>query len=112
MDRIEAALDRREAAQERHRQNLSRDYEQLMNWQVLMQDKMDKFSEAQRARLRAAKQRGTPADIRAVRLTPGPSCACCSEDRDRERKRLDQLWENTDKRIADLVAAIGKLIER
>jgi hypothetical protein len=78
MDRIEAALDRREAAQERHRQNLSRDYEQLMNWQVLMQDKMDRFS----------------------------------EDRDRERQRLDQLWENTDKRIADLVAAIGKLIER
>ena len=35
-----------------------------------------------------------------------------SADRDRERERLDQLWENTDKRIADLVGAIGKLIER
>jgi len=31
--------------------------------------------EAQRARLRAAKQGGTPADIRAERLTPSPSCA-------------------------------------
>ena len=34
------------------------------------------------------------------------------EDFTRQPKRLDQLWENTDKRIADLVAAIGQLIER
>ena len=32
-------------------------------------------TQAQRARLRVAKQQGTPADIRAARLTPCPSCA-------------------------------------
>jgi hypothetical protein len=78
LDRIEAALDRREAAQVRHRQNSCRDHKQLMIWHLLMQDKMEKFS----------------------------------EERDRERKRLDQLWENTDIRIADLVAAIGQFIQR
>ena len=71
-------LDRIEAAQARDHEEVIRHYSQTMTWHVLMQGKMDKFS----------------------------------EDRDRERKRLDQLWENTDKRIADLVAAIGKLIER
>ena len=85
LDRIEAALERLEAAQARDHEEFTRDHEefardhkQLMIWQMLMQDKMEKFS----------------------------------EERDRERKRLDQLWENTDKRIADLVAAIGQLIQR
>ena len=32
------------------------------------------------------------------------------EDAARERRRLDTLYENTDKRIADLVSAINKLI--
>jgi hypothetical protein len=78
LDRVETALDRIEAAQTRDHEEFTRDHKQMMIWQVLMQDKMEKFS----------------------------------EDRDRERKRLDQLWENTDKRIADLVTTIGKLIER
>ena len=78
LDRIEAALERLEAAQARDHEEFTRDHKQMMIWQVLMQDKMEKFS----------------------------------EERDRERKRLDQLWENTDKRIADLVAAIGQLIQR
>ena len=77
LDRIEAALERLEAAQARDHEEFTRDHKQMMIWQVLMQDKMEEFS----------------------------------EDRDRERKR-DQLWENTDKHIADLGAAIGKLIAR
>ena len=84
LDRIEANLEeatirlnRLAAAQELDHEEFKRDHQQLMTWQVLMQDKMDKFS----------------------------------ADRDAERKRLDQLWENTDRRIADLVSSIGKLIE-
>jgi hypothetical protein len=34
------------------------------------------------------------------------------EDSARERRSLDQLWENTDGRIADLVTAIGTLVSR
>ena len=34
-----------------------------------------------------------------------------AEEAAAERQRLNTLYENTDKRIADLVAAIGKLIE-
>ena len=60
--------------QERDHDEFARDHKQLMTWQVLMQDKMEKFDAE-----------------RAV-----------------ERKRLDTLWENTDKRIADLVGAIEK----
>jgi len=59
------------------------EFKTLMTWQVLMQDKMEKF-----------------AATREVDL----------EEAARERRRLDQLWENTDKRIADLVGAIGSLI--
>jgi hypothetical protein len=84
MDRIEAALERLEAAQERDHEEFTRDHKQLMTWQVLMQEKMERFD----------------ADRAADR-----------EDGARERKRLDQLWENTDKRIADLVGAIGSLIK-
>jgi len=50
-----------------------------------MQDKMEKFAAAREAD---------------------------REDAVRERGRLDQLWENTDKRIADLVGAIGSLIAK
>ena len=32
------------------------------------------------------------------------------EDFTRQPKRLDQLWENTDKRIADLVVTIGVFV--
>jgi len=77
LDRIEAALERLEAAQERDREEFARDHKQLMTWQVLMQDKMEKFA----------------------------------LEAERERKRLDQLWENTDRRIADLVSAVGALIK-
>ncbi len=78
MDRIKAALGRLEAAQERDHEGFTRDHQQIMTWQVLMQGKMD------------------------------PS----REDSERERKRLDQLWANTDKRIADLVLAIGQLVRK
>lgn len=85
LDRIEANLEevtirlnRLAAAQELDHEEFKRDHQQLMTWQVLMQDKMDKFS----------------------------------ADRNAERKRLDQLWEQTDGRVADLVSSIGKLIER
>ena len=40
--------------------------------------------------------------------------AACDKEREERRQveaRLDALWANTDKRIADLVSAIGKLIE-
>ena len=88
LDRIEALLEivgerlnklgERQSAfqvtQERDHDEFARDHKQLMTWQVLMQDKMEKFDAE-----------------RAV-----------------ERKRLDTLWENTDKRIADLVGAIEK----
>jgi len=84
LDRIEAALERLEAAQARDHEEFTRDHKQLMTWQVLMQDKMEKFASE-----RAADR----------------------EDAARERKRLDQLWENTDRRIADLVGAIGALIQ-
>jgi hypothetical protein len=59
------------------------EFKTLMTWQVLMQDKMEKFE--------------------AARETDRKDAA-------RERARLDQLWENTDKRIADLVSAIGSLV--
>jgi hypothetical protein len=85
LDRIDATLDKlaerqKEFAiiQERDREDFARDHKQLMTWQVLMQDKMDKER----------------------------------EDAARERRRLDQLWENTDRRIADLVTAIGLLIQK
>lgn len=84
LDRIEASLERagqlinelteRFNAMVDHHEH---EFKQLLTWQVLMQDKMDREEE------KAAS----------------------------ERKRLDTLYEITDKRIADLVAAIGKLIE-
>src|SRR5579863_3702630 len=63
------------AIQERDHEEFTRDHKQLMTWQVLMQEKMDRYA----------------------------------EDRDRDRKRLDQLSEKTDQRIAELVSAIGAL---
>jgi hypothetical protein len=51
LDRIEANLEevtirlnRLAAAQELDHEEFKRDHQQLMTWQVLMQDKMDKFS--------------------------------------------------------------------
>lgn len=76
LDRIEAILDRLAETQERDHEEFARDHKQLMTWQVLMQEKMDRW-QAEAAL---------------------------------ERKRLDTLTENTDKRIADLVSAIGALI--
>jgi uncharacterized phage infection (PIP) family protein YhgE len=61
------------------------EFKQLMTWQVLMQDKMDRFDE------------------RLNRMASAQEA---------EQKRLNTLSENTDKRIADLVGAITKLIER
>ncbi len=90
LDRIEANL---EATTQRLHQLTEKfhlmvdhhdaEFKTLMTWQVLMQDKMDKFEV-----------------VRQVER----------EDAARERKRLDQLRENTDKRIADLVLAIGSLL--
>ena len=83
LDRIEAILAdvaerQREFAviQERDHEKFTRDHKQLMTWQVLTQEKMDRYA----------------------------------EDRDRNWKRLDQLSEKTDQRIAELVSAIGTLI--
>ena len=56
------------------------EFKQLMTWQVLVQDRVEKNWE--RSQAEAA----------------------------RERKRLDALNEITDKRIADLVTAIGQFI--
>ncbi len=56
-----------------------------MTWQVLMQEKMDRFS--------------ADRDVERARA-------------ERERQRLDALSEKTDKRVADLAGAIGALIER
>jgi hypothetical protein len=58
------------------------EFNTLMTWQVLMQDKMDKAE--------AAHQRDR-------------------EDAARERQRLNQLNEITDRRIADLVTAIMRI---
>jgi len=85
LDRIEATLDRLAVAQERDHEEFTRDHKQLMTWQVYMQDKMDKAEVARQQE---------------------------REDAARERRRLDQLWENTDKRIADLVTAIGHLVSK
>ncbi|HEX4168053.1 MAG TPA: hypothetical protein VHZ55_21515 [Bryobacteraceae bacterium] len=85
LDRVEALLAdlaerQREfrVIQERDHEEFTRDHKQLMTWQVLMQEKMDRYT----------------------------------TERDAERKRLDALSEITDRRVADLVTAIGKLIER
>ncbi len=83
LDRIEASLyqltEKFHLMVDRH----EAEFKTLMTWQVLMQDKMEKFEAAREAD---------------------------RKDAARERARLDQLWENTDKRIADLVGAIGSLV--
>lgn len=76
LDRIEALLDK---MAEQH----ELDFRHLMTWQVLMQEKMDRYD--------------------AVREKD-------RQDAMLERQRLDALSEKTDQRIADLVSAIGKLI--
>jgi hypothetical protein len=82
LDRIEAILERLAETQERGHEEFTRDHKQLMTWQVLMQDKMD--------RAEAARQQDR-------------------EDAARERQRLNELNEITDKRIADLVGAIMRI---
>lgn len=92
LDRIEALLDKLaerqrefQIIQEHDHEEFKQDHKQLMTWQVLMQEKMDRWDQNwEKSQAAAAK----------------------------ERERLDALSEKTDKRIADLVAAIGKLIER
>jgi hypothetical protein len=64
--------------QEHDHEEFKQDHRQVMTWQVLMQDKMDRYA----------------------------------ADRDAERQRLDALSAQTDKRIADLVSAIGPLSAR
>ncbi|MBV8898063.1 MAG: hypothetical protein JO051_16230 [Acidobacteriaceae bacterium] len=83
LDRIEANLEHvtqrlNELTERFHAMVDHHDYEfkQLLTWQVLMQDKMDR----------------------------------AEASAERERKRLDTLNEITDKRVADLVGAINKLI--
>ena len=85
LDRIEAILERLAETQERDHEEFTRDHKQLMTWQVLMQEKMDRWDRNwEKSQAEAA----------------------------RERQRLDALSEKTDERIAALVSAIGKLIER
>ena len=64
---------------------MTQEFRQLMTWQVLMQDKMDKFDAARDADRQRAEA---------------------------ERKRLDALNGTTDKRIAELVGAVRDLINR
>jgi septal ring factor EnvC (AmiA/AmiB activator) len=45
LDRIEAALERMAAIQERDHDEFTRDHKHLMTWQVLMQEKMDRWAE-------------------------------------------------------------------
>jgi septal ring factor EnvC (AmiA/AmiB activator) len=45
LDRIEAILERLAQAQERDHEEFTRDHKQLMTWQVLMQEKMDRWAE-------------------------------------------------------------------
>jgi len=45
LDRIEAALERMAAIQERDHDEFTRDHKQLMTWQVLMQEKMDRWAD-------------------------------------------------------------------
>ncbi len=64
LDRIESILetvgerlDRISLVQERDHEEFSRDHKQLMTWQVLMQDKMDRWVEAQKEKTAALDDR-------------------------------------------------------
>jgi hypothetical protein len=91
LDRIEAAL---ETAGHRINELTERfnamvdhhdhEFKQLLTWQVLMQEKMDRCDRNWERE---------------------------QEEAARERNRLDALNGITDKRIADLVSAIGKLVQ-
>ncbi len=83
LDRIEASLEKLTEKVHLMVDHHEAEFKTLMTWQVLMQDKMDKAE--------AAHQRDR-------------------EDAARERQRLNQLYEVTDKRIADLVAAIMRIV--
>jgi hypothetical protein len=83
LDRSEVILERMAETQQRDHEEFTRDHKQLMTWQVLMQDKMDKAE--------AARQQDREAAAR-------------------ERQRLNQLNQITDKRIADLVGAIMRIV--
>ncbi len=83
LDRSEVILERMAETQQRDHEEFTRDHKQLMTWQVLMQDKMDKAE--------AARQQDREAAAR-------------------ERQRLNQLNEITDKRLADLVGAIMRIV--
>lgn len=85
LDRIEAILERTgqrldELTEKFHLMvdHHEAEFKQLMTWQVLMQEKMDRFE----------------------------------RERDDSRKRLDQMWANTDARIEKLVSAIGALVAK
>lgn len=84
LDRIEANLERvaerlNELTTHFHEMvdHHEHEFKQLLTWQVLMQDKIERMAATQAA----------------------------------EQRRLDALSEKTDKRIADLVSAIGKSID-
>jgi hypothetical protein len=78
LDRIEANLERLTERFDAMVEHHDREFKQLLTWQVLMQDKMERMAATQET----------------------------------EQKRLDALSEKTDRRIGELVSAIGKLIER
>jgi hypothetical protein len=83
LDRIEAALEQLTTKFDAMVEHHHYEFKQLLTWQVLMQEKMDRWDR---------------------------NWERSQEEAARERKRLDALNEITDKRIADLVSAINKLI--
>ncbi len=51
LDKVGERLDRLSLIQDRDHEEFTRDHKQLMTWQVLMQDKMDRMASDQQAEL-------------------------------------------------------------
>ena len=68
LDRVEAILERLAQAQERDHEEFTRDHKQLMTWQVLMQDKMDRWTEENKAYQRAQHEKNAALDARVDKL--------------------------------------------
>ncbi len=68
LDRIEAILERLAEVQERDHEEFTRDHKQLMTWQVLMQDKMDKAEAARQKDREDAARESARLDARVDKL--------------------------------------------
>jgi hypothetical protein len=68
LDRIEAILERLAQAQERDHEEFMRDHKQLMTWQVLMQEKMDRWTEQNNAERSAQRETNAALDARVDKL--------------------------------------------